>query len=168
MRHFLWSLHSLLTLTGPWLLIRRPPWINGESQRAEAVAHHSFISDPVNDTERGEEREKRRVRCQLRCQRSVVYLAPPCVRGRDADIMSLWVEHSHKTCFLYSFPNVNNTEGANTMKGLAWMFSSQAALYKDVSRFIQTRGGTFSVVWLMRYMHMLTWPSSYSVCGYSA
>lgn len=37
-----------------------------------------------------------------------VYLAPPCIRGRGADITSLRVEHSHKTCFLYSLPNVNN------------------------------------------------------------
>ena len=51
-----------------------------------------------------------------------VYLTPPCIQGRGADITSLRAEHSHKTCFLYSFPNVNNTEGANTIKGPAGPF----------------------------------------------
>ncbi len=155
MRHFPWSLHSLLTLasgscSGPDSELHL--WINSDS-RAERRSHLALPSlTPANDRER-------------KMGEVFVYRAPPCIWGCGADITSLRVEHSHKTCFLYSIPNVNNTEGVNTIKGPARPFLGKHCIrmFPDSCSPGWALGRKFHCG-MVNEVH-ITWPGSNSVSG---
>lgn len=133
MRHFPWSLHSLLTLA-PGSRSGLRLWAPSVSphfgpSRGEAVGPHFEFS--ANDRKMGD---------------VFVRLALSCTQGCSTDITSLRLEHSHKTCFLYFFPNVNNPEGVNTIKGPGNSFSGKSVcvqIYQESSSPCWTRGRTF-------------------------